>query len=271
MKKKLLLGTAAVFFTLFLSPSLYADNAPTSASEKNTAISSSSSPSDTPVSSVNTTNKDPLVRFNRAMFSFNDALDKIIIKPIATLYNKIIPRPLNLGINNFFNNLGELPTIANDILQLHFYQMANDMWRFGINSTLGIGGLFDVASRMDLKYYKNDFGLTLAYWGYQPSTYLVLPFLGPNTFRDAIGIPVDYFEFSVYPYIQPQSLRYQIFGLWIIDRRAQLLKYQSVMEEAALDKYVFFRNAYMQSRAYEIEQNKHLDFKDRMAEDNSTS
>src|SRR5204863_5535360 len=98
-------------------------------------------------------------------------LDNVVMRPIATLYNKIIPKPLNLGINNFFNNIGELPTIANDVLQLHFYQMANDMWRFVVNSTIGIGGLFDIASRINLTYYKNDFGLTLARYGYLPSTY----------------------------------------------------------------------------------------------------
>src|SRR5579885_556157 len=183
--------------------------------------------------------KDPLEKFNRAMFTFNDKFDTYLLKPIATFYNTIMPKPLNQGIHNFFNNLGELPTIANDLLQFNFYQMTSDLWRFGINTTLGIGGLFDIATRMNIPYFQNDFGLTLAYWGYQDSSYLVLPFLGSNTIRDGIGIPVDYFEFSVYPYVQPQSRRYQVLGLFFIDHRANLLQFEPVLEEAAVDKYVF--------------------------------
>lgn len=207
---------------------------------------------------------DPLEGFNRAMFTFNDKLDTFVLKPVATLYNKIMPKPLNQGIHNFFNNLGEVPTIANDILQFNFYQMANDLWRLGINTTVGIGGLFDIASRMQLDYYANDFGLTLAKWGWRKSTYLVLPFFGPNTLRDGIEIPVDYYAFSVYPYIEPTSTRYAIYGLGVVDRRAQLLQFQSVLEEAAIDKYIFIRNAYMQRRAYQIEQTDHRSYGDQI-------
>ena len=199
--------------------------------------------------------KDPLEKLNRGIFTFNDKIDKIVLKPVATVYNKIMPKPLNQGVHNFYNNIGTLPTIANDILQLHFYQAANDIWRFGINSTIGIAGFFDIATRMNLKYYSNDFGLTMARWGYKNSTYIVWPFFGPSTIRDGIGIPVDYFAFSVYPYVNPTSARYELYGLGVVDRRAQLLKIESVMEEAALDRYVFVRNAYTQRRRYQIEQN----------------
>ncbi|OGT63266.1 MAG: hypothetical protein A3E85_06150 [Gammaproteobacteria bacterium RIFCSPHIGHO2_12_FULL_45_12] len=201
---------------------------------------------------------DPLEKFNRGMFAFNEKLDAWVLKPVATFYNKIMPKPLNMGVSNFFNNLATVPTVANDILQFHFHQMANDLWRLGINTTIGIGGLFDIAQRMQLQPYSNDFGLTLAYWGYENSNYLVLPFFGPRTVRDGIGLPVDYFVFSVYPYIEPPSLRYQLFGLWVIDTRAQLLQFQSVLEAAAVDKYVFIRNAYLQRRAYQISQNQQL-------------
>lgn len=198
---------------------------------------------------------DPLEKINRIFFNFNDKLDCYILKPIAILYNKIVPKPLNLGIHNVFSNLNNLPTIGNDILQLHFYQMTCDVWRFAINTTVGIGGLFDIASTMGLKATSNDFGLTLARWGWNHSTYLVLPFFGPNTFRDGIDIPVDYYAFSIYPRL-PESATYALFGISVVDRRAQLLKFQDVMEEAALDRYVFFRNAYLQRRSYQIEQNK---------------
>lgn len=208
-------------------------------------------------------NRDPFERINRVVFSFNDKFDIYFMKPIAELYNAIMPKPLNKGVHNFLNNLNELPVIANDILQLNFYQMAKDASRFAINSTMGIGGLFDIAGRMRLPYFQNDFGLTLARWGYKDSSYLVLPFLGSNTIRDGLGIPVDYFEFSVYPYVKPTARRYQLLGLFFVDYRANLLQYESVLEEAAIDKYVFMRNAYMQHRAHQIEQLKHLSYKER--------
>lgn len=207
--------------------------------------------------------KDPLERINRAFFTFNDKLDYYIFKPIAELYNAIMPKPLNKGVHNFFNNLGELPTIANDVLQFNFFQMTNDVWRFGINSTLGVGGLFDLATRMNLPYFQNDFGLTLARWGYRDSSYLVLPLMGSNTIRDGIGIPVDYFEFSVYPHIHPKSTRFEVLGLFFVDHRANLLQFESVLEEAAIDKYVFMRNAYMQHRRFQIDQVNHLGYNER--------
>lgn len=208
-------------------------------------------------------NKDPLEPFNRAMFVFNDNLDFYIIKPVAELYNVVVPKPLNQGVHNFFNNLGELPTIANDLLQFNLYQMVKDVCRFGINSTMGIGGLFDMATRMHLPYFQNDFGLTLARWGYKDSSYLVLPVLGSNTIRDGLGIPVDYFEFSVYPYLKPQHTRYQVLALFMVDHRANLLQFEPILEEAAIDRYIFMRNAYMQHRAFQIEQVKHLSYKER--------
>lgn len=202
--------------------------------------------------------EDPYENFNRGVFAFNDKLDTYFLKPIAAVYNTIIPKPLNMGIHNVFNNLNNLYNIPNDLLQFNFYQMTSDIWRLGINTTLGIGGLFDVASRIGLKPYQNDFGLTLAKWGWHNSNYLVLPFYGPNTVRDGLSMPVDYYAFSIYPYIDPRSVRYSAYALGVVDRRAQLLKVQSIMEEAAIDRYVFIRNAYMQRRAYQIEQNKHL-------------
>jgi phospholipid-binding lipoprotein MlaA len=200
---------------------------------------------------------DPYEPFNRAMYNFNDKLDRFILKPVATVYNKIIPKPLNKGIANFFNNIDTLTTIANDLLQLKFQQAVSDIWRIGINSTIGIAGFFDVATIMKLERHQEDFGLTLARWGYKDSTYLVLPFFGPSTIRDGISIPVDYFAFSVYPYIQPNSVRYGLYTLGVVSRRAQLLPYQQVFEEAALDKYVFMRDAYLQRRASQIKQNAH--------------
>jgi phospholipid-binding lipoprotein MlaA len=201
---------------------------------------------------------DPYESFNRKVFSFNDALDRIFLKPIATFYNKFIPKPLNTGINNFFSNLNQIPNMANDLLQLHIYQFMNDAWRLGVNTTIGIGGLFDVANRIGLKPYNNDFGLTLATWGWKQSNYLVLPFFGPATLRDGLKIPVDYYAFSVYPHLTPKSTRYQLASLGYVNDRAQLSKMQPFMEEVAVDKYAFIRNAYMQRRHYQIQQNANL-------------
>lgn len=205
---------------------------------------------------------DPYQKFNRAMFSLNDRLDIYFLKPVATFYNKIMPKPLNEGVNNFFRNIRELPTIANDLLQANFYQATKDFWRLAINTTVGVGGLFDIATRMNLPYYENDFGLTLSTWGYRQSNYLVLPFWGPNTLRDGISLSVDYFAFSIYPHINPTTTRYELYALGVLDRRAQLLQYQSVFDEAAIDKYAFVRNAYLQRRAFQIEQNAHLSYQD---------
>lgn len=201
-----------------------------------------------------TPNADPYEKFNRAMFSFNDNVDTYVMKPVATFYNTIMPRPLNEGIHNFFNNINNLPTIADDLLQANFQQAASDTWRFGINTTIGILGFFDVAERIQLKQYNNDFGLTLAKWGYQNSNYLVLPFWGPSTVRDGLGMPVDYFGFSIYPYITPDKSRYGVYMLSAVDLRAQLLQYQGVMDEVAVDRYAFIRNAYLQKRAFMIKQ-----------------
>src|SRR5579883_714561 len=208
---------------------------------------------------------DPYEGFNRAMFSFNEKLDKYILKPVATFYNDVMPKPLNEGVHNFFNNINTLPTIANGLLQIKIYQAANDIWRFGINTTIGIGGFFDMATRMQLQPYSNDFGLTLATWGFKRSNYLVLPFFGPSTPRDAVGLPVDYFAFSVYPYIDPTSTRYAVYSVGVVDRRAQLLKVESTMEEASYDKYAFVRSAYMQRRTYQIQENEHRGYKDQLA------
>lgn len=204
------------------------------------------------------TSADPYEKFNRIMYNFNDLLDRAILKPIATVYEKIMPKPVAKGISHMFYNIDTIPTVINDLLQANFYQATSDAWRLGINSTIGIVGFFDVASHMGLEPNKEDFGLTLAKWGYKNSNYLVLPFYGPSTPRDTIGMPVDYFLFSIYPHIYPPRSRYEVYGLGVVVRRADLLRYQNVFEQAAVDKYVFLRDAYMQRRAYLIQRNKEL-------------
>jgi phospholipid-binding lipoprotein MlaA len=208
---------------------------------------------------VPVTNRDPFETFNRPMFAFNDWLDRWILKPVATLYIKIMPKPLSKGISNAYNNIDTIPTILNDLLQGNFYQAVSDTWRLGINTTIGVVGLFDVATSMGLEpNNKEDFGLTLAQWGWVNSNYLVLPFIGPGTVRDQLGWPINYQFLTIYPYIRSDSVRYGLYGGGIVVRRAEVLHYESVMEQAALDKYTFVRDAYLQRRAYVIERNKQL-------------
>ena len=202
--------------------------------------------------------EDPYEHFNRAMFNFNDFLDRVILKPIATLYTQIMPKPLFQGVSNFFANIDTIPVVANDFLQGNFYQATSDAWRLGINSTIGIIGFFDVASRMGLEPNYEDFGLTLAQWGYKDTYYLVLPFFGPSTFRDALGMPVNYYGLSIYPYVHPPIRRYELYAWAVVAKRADYLSYDRVYQQVAIDKYAFMRNAYMQRRAYLIQRNKEL-------------
>jgi phospholipid-binding lipoprotein MlaA len=203
-------------------------------------------------------NNDPYEHFNRAMFQFNEVVDKLILKPAATLYSKIVPKPLSKGLSNAFNNIDTIPTVINDLLQANFYQAANDFWRLALNSTVGILGFFDLASTIGLEPNKEDFGLTLAQWGYKNSNYLVLPFLGPGTVRDQIGRPINYQFFTIYPYIYPIRTRYEFYFSSFVVKRAELLHYQNVLGQASLDDYTFVRDAYMQRRTYQMQRNKEL-------------
>jgi len=203
-------------------------------------------------------NLDPYEKFNRPMFYFNDWLDRLVLKPISAGYNKIFPTSLRKGISNFYNNIDMIPTVLNDLLQGNFYQATSDTWRFGINSTIGLLGFFDVATEIGLEPNREDLGLTLAQWGWKSSSYLVLPFIGPGTVRDQLSWPVNYQYLSLYPYIHADNLRYGLYFSGLIVRRAELLHFEGLMDEAALDKYIFVRDAYLQRRAYQIERNKEL-------------
>lgn len=202
--------------------------------------------------------QDPYERFNRDMFKFNDFLDTYFLKPVATVYNKIVPKPLAKGLSNVYSNIDNVPTIINDVLQGNFYQATSDTWRLAINTTIGIGGFFDPASHIGLEPNSEDFGLTLAQWGYTKSNYLVLPFIGPTTVRDGISYPINYYYMSIYPLIKPTRDEYYLYFGGVIVRRAELLSYENFMQQAAIDKYVFIRDAYLQHRNYMIERNSQL-------------
>lgn len=201
---------------------------------------------------------DPFESFNRVMFRFNEVVDKAILKPVATVYNTVLPKPVAKCFSNFFSNIDTVPTIINDLLQANFYQATSDSWRLFFNSTVGLLGFFDVATRIGLEPNAEDFGLTLAQWGYINSRYLVLPFIGPSTVRDGFAWPINYEFMTIYPYVHPTRARYELFGASVVVKRADLLRYQEVFEQASLDKYSFVRNAYLQRRAYLIERNREL-------------
>lgn len=150
-----------------------------------------------------------------------------------------------------------IPTIVNDILQGNFYQATSDTWRLAINTTVGVLGFFDVASNIGLEPNKEDFGLTFAHWGWTQSNYLVLPILGPGTVRDQLAWPLNAYV-TIYPFIDSDDVLYTLIALNLVVRRAELLRYENVLQQAAIDRYTFVRDAYLQRRTYQIERNTQL-------------
>lgn len=195
---------------------------------------------------------DPYESLNRKTFAFNMALDKAILRPVAKTYNAITPNYIQARITNFFENTGEIPATINDILQLNLYQTLADSSRFIVNTTLGIGGLYDVASHGNLPDHHNDFGLTMARWGLPDSPYFMIPILGPSTVRDTIGLPVDVYT-TIWPYINPTWIGWTAFGVNKINVRAALLPSDKLVDDA-FDPYVFVRDAYLQHRQNEVNQ-----------------
>ncbi len=196
--------------------------------------------------------RDPWEGFNRGVYSFNEVMDDLIFNPISELYNFITPDFLNKGISNFFSNLAQISVIANDILQFKFDQVVNDTTRLLINSTVGLMGIFDVASSAGLYSSEEDFGQTLAYWGIGPGPYLVVPFFGPATVRDAAGFAVDRGVLSPLMYIDDDLTRAGLLSLNYVDFKADLLSTRDLIAEAAVDEYDFVKNAYFEKRASQI-------------------
>lgn len=190
---------------------------------------------------------DPYESYNRKIYRFNSAIDRAVLKPVAKAYRKITPDFVEKGVANFFRNLGEPTVIVNDLLQAKGKQFAADTGRFIVNSTVGVLGLFDVASHIGLDKHDEDFGQTLAVWGAEDSPYFVLPFFGPRTIRDSFGLVGDWFTDPI-TYIKDSSVRYGVRAMATIDIRAQLLTASKVLEQASDDEYLFVREAYLQKR-----------------------
>jgi phospholipid-binding lipoprotein MlaA len=194
---------------------------------------------------------DPLEPFNRGVYQFNDAADKAIVKPVASAYNAVIPKPARTGISNFFSNLEDVITVVNDILQFKLKQAVSDSARVIFNSTFGIFGLIDIASDAGLPKHDEDFGQTLGYWGFNTGPYLVLPLLGPSNIRDGIGLAVDN---QIDPLFQLHDIRTRnkTIALKVVSVRSDTLDAEKVFEEAALDPYAFLRDAYLQRRRDQV-------------------
>lgn len=191
--------------------------------------------------------RDPLEPLNRGIYRFNDAFDKALAKPVAQAYETVVPDPLQMMARSFFSNLDDVVVTFNDLLQFKFGQALADGGRVLVNSTFGLGGIADVASAIGLEKHDEDFGQTLGHWGIDSGPYLVLPFFGPSSVRDGIGRVVDT-NLDLVLYIDHVPTRNQTLALRFESRRADLLDAEKVVDEAAIDRYSFLRDAYLQRR-----------------------
>ncbi len=221
--------------------------------------------------------KDPYEGFNRGVYTFNDTIDGAILKPIAMGYNHITPDVAKKGINNFYNNIADFITAVNSFLQLDIEQGMTDTGRVIVNSTIGMLGFIDVSSTNVNNFTdrnKQDFGTTLARYGWRDSAYLVLPFFGPSTFRDGTGLAVDGLFINPIGYIDNVALRNGLYVGWVINARAQLLDATNLMDDAAIDPYAFQRDSWLQMRVNQINGKEQINYNeyldDFLTEDDAT-
>jgi phospholipid-binding lipoprotein MlaA len=194
--------------------------------------------------------RDPFERMNRSIYKFNDAVDKAVARPIAHTYRRVTPQFVQTGISNFTSNLDYSIVIVNDLLQGRFKPFAKDTARLIMNTTLGIGGLFDPASSAGLDKNENDFGQTLGRWGFKPGPYLMLPILGPSDVRDAVGKVANAYS-TPRQYINDNTVYYSLYALYFLEYRASLVPQEKLLD-SAYDPYAFLRNAYLQRRQFLI-------------------
>lgn len=191
--------------------------------------------------------RDPFENYNRGMFAFNDGVDRAIFKPAATMYRAVTPAPVRTGVSNFLGNLEDVWSFVNSLLQGKPQAAAQTFVRFNVNTFLGLGGVLDIASEARIDRQREDFGQTLGVWGVPSGPYLVLPFLGPSTVRDTVGLPVD-MAADLIGNIDHVPTRNAAKVVDLLDTRAALLRAGDTLEEAALDKYSFTRDAFLQRR-----------------------
>ncbi len=190
---------------------------------------------------------DPLEPVNRVIFQFNDTVDTYVLRPVATVYVNVIPALVRTGVSNVYGNISDMFSAVNNLLQGKRDALGNDLGRVLVNSTFGLGGIFDVAGYAGVEKTSEDFGQTFGYWGIGPGPYLVLPILGPSNVRDTVGLVIQSYADPV-SQVTPDSAKYELWGLRAIDTRASLLGTEDLVSGAALDKYTFIRSAYSQRR-----------------------
>ncbi|GHC31698.1 phospholipid-binding lipoprotein MlaA [Aidingimonas halophila] len=192
--------------------------------------------------------EDPWEGFNRGVFAFNEVIDRYALKPAAQGYDAVTPEPVQIGVGNFFSNLGEIRTALNSVLQGKPGNAGVASGRFVINTVVGVGGLLDHATAMGLTVDGEDFGQTLGVWGLDSGPYLVLPLLGPSTVRDTAGLPVDMYTYPL-TYVEDDPTRYGLTFLRVVDTRAGFLEQEELIRG---DRYSFIRDSYLQRRRYEV-------------------
>lgn len=195
--------------------------------------------------------RDPMESWNRGVFGFNDTVDAAVVKPVATAYRNVVPNLVRTGVGNFFNNLDDLWSGVNNALQLRGLDTADSFGRVVINTTMGLGGLLDVASEMGMERHPANFGLTLGRWGVGSGPFVVIPFLGSSTLRDTAAMALD-IGGNLVNHVDDVPRRDLLTLLNLIDTRANYLKAGEVVEEAALDKYSFTRDAFLQRRRNQV-------------------
>jgi phospholipid-binding lipoprotein MlaA len=198
--------------------------------------------------------QDPWESWNRGVYKVNDALDRAVAKPVTKTYVRAVPPPVRTGVSNFFANLRTPTVMINDALQGKFRAAANDLARFVMNSTVGVGGLLDPATAAGLDHNEEDFGQTLGHWGVHPGPFVELPLLGPSDLRDAPAKLVDAYT-NPQGYVHNWPIRVGLYGLDLVDTRAALLSLNDTLSRV-FDPYAFIRDAYLQRRAYLISDGK---------------
>ncbi len=196
--------------------------------------------------------RDPLEPFNRKVYGFNESVDKAVLKPVAKGYVAVVPQLVRRGVSNVFNNLGMVITTLNDALQLKGTKVPVDIARFTTNIVFGLGGLIDVATELKIENRNEDFGQTMGYWGVGSGPYLMLPFFGPSDTRDAPGLVVDFVASPFFYWNPDPQIRWGTFVLDVVDTRANLLQAEKIFDTAAMDRYSFLRDSYLQRREYLI-------------------
>jgi len=191
--------------------------------------------------------RDPLEPLNRGVYQFNDAVDRAVVKPVATVYRDVLPRPVRTGVTHFFANLQDAWSFVNNALQLKGEAAGDSLVRFGVNTFMGLGGVLDIASEMRIERHTEDFGQTLGYWGVDAGPYVILPLLGPSTLRDTLASPVDAYGNFVAG-VDHAATRDALTAVNLLNRRSRLLEASNILDQVAIDPYTFTRDAFLQRR-----------------------